>query len=656
MSRELVVPMTVHTMERLPPVASRKPVCGEVASLDAATKAMRRAHAVGLVTMPFALSTRPSLQLGLLAEIARSHGFPVATMHLNLDLVKRIGVERYHHLACTRNPMFGDWLFSVAAFADDAPDPAGTMPEDLDPLSRETLDIIAMSADELRNLRDTVVPAYLDELVATIDWTRYRVVGFTSTFQQNAASFALARRIKALHPDIVTLFGGANFDGPMGPAWMQAIPWIDLAVSGEADRAFADVLMALASGGDTLAVPGVLGRRDGRVVAGPPGVPLDDLDALPVPDYGEYFERAQRLQLLEPAAVRKVDVPFESSRGCWWGEKATCRFCGLNGSTMAYRSKSPARVLSELESLARRHNSLAFNAADNILNPDHLRSVMASLAAANIDYWIFYEAKASLGRDDLRLLHRAGVRALQPGIESLSTHILRLMLKGTKAATNVNLLRWARYYGIETYWNVLLGFPGETQDDYDGQARLARQIVHLEPPGGFVRIGLERFSPYFENPEQFPVRGGRAVPEPGYTHTYPRHVDLEYAAYHFAGELEGSLPDDAYQPLVRTLASWHDRWKTGDRPSLTFWWSPGLLHVEDRRSALAPASHRFADPHAAVYAACSDGPVSLPELYKQLDLREEVMAPVLAELCRLGLMMRDGGVYLSLALPGSPGR
>ena len=656
MSRASVTSATVHRMARLPPMASRKPVCGDVASLDAATVAMRRAWAVALVTMPFALSTRPSLQLGLLGEIARSHGFPVTTMHLNLDLANCIGVERYHHLACTRNPMFGDWLFSVAAFADDAPDPTGTMPDDLDPLSRETLGIIAMSADELRNLRNTVIPAYLNELMATIDWSRYRVVAFTSTFQQNVASFALARRVKTLHPDIVILFGGANFDGPMGPAWMQAIPWIDLAVSGEADRAFADVLMELASGGDALAVPGALGRRDGQVVAGPPGVPLDDLDALPIPDYSEYFVRAQGLRLLKPATVREVDMPFESSRGCWWGERATCRFCGLNGGTMAYRSKSPARVLSELETMARRYNSLAFNATDNIFNPDHLRSVMEPLAAANIDYWIFYEAKASLGRDDLRLLHQAGVRALQPGIESLSTHVLRLMLKGTKAATNVNLLRWARYYGIEAYWNVLLGFPGETQEDYEGQAQLARQIVHLEPPGGFVRIGLERFSPYFENPKQFPVRGGRAVPEPGYTHTYPQHVDLEHAAYHFAGELEGSLPDDAYQPLVRTLALWHDRWTAGDRPSLTFWWSPGLLHIEDHRSALAPTSYRFADPHAAVYAACSDGPISLPALHKRLTLGEDVMAPALAELCGLRLMMRDGGVYLSLALPGSPGR
>jgi ribosomal peptide maturation radical SAM protein 1 len=526
----------------------------------------------------------------------------------------------------------------------------------LGPVIDETLQLIAMSADELRQVRDEVIPAYLHGLMTTIDWSRFAVVGFTSTFQQNVASFALARRIKAEYPQVTILFGGANFDGPMGPAWMRSAPFIDLAVSGEADRAFGALLTILAEGGDPLATPGVLARRGSEVLAGPPGTPLNNLDELPVPDFHEYFERAARLGLVGPDDVRKVDVPFESSRGCWWGEKATCRFCGLNGSTMAYRAKSPERVLSELQLLATRHRSLSFNAADNILSRDYLRSVMVPLASSNVDYWLFYEVKANLSREDLKLLGQAGVRALQPGIESLSSHVLRLMRKGAKASTNVNLLRWTRYYGIETHWNILFGFPGETLEDYEEQQRLARQMVHLQPPGGFLRIGLERFSPYFENPDQFPVRGGPAVPEPGYRHTYPTNVDLGSAAYHFAGELEGSLTDAAYQPLISTLQAWHNRWATGQRPSLTFWWAPGVLHIEDCRSALASESYRFEGPHAAVYHAASDAPATPDELAKRLALTKHEVGEAIDDFRRLGLMMLDGAAVLSLALPGSPGR
>src|SRR5205085_9603541 len=137
-----------------------------------------------------------------------------------------------------------------------------------------------------------------------IDWSRFRAVGFTSTFQQNVASFALARRIKESHPDVAILFGGANFDGPMGAAWMEAVPWIDFAVNGEADYAFPALLRALCHGGDPLAVPGVIGRRGGIVTAGQPGVPLETLDDLPIPDYREYFERAEDLGLLAKAPIR----------------------------------------------------------------------------------------------------------------------------------------------------------------------------------------------------------------------------------------------------------------------------------------------------------------------------------------------------------------
>jgi radical SAM superfamily enzyme YgiQ (UPF0313 family) len=196
-----------------------------------------------------------------------------------------------------------------------------------------------MSADEIREVRASVIPAYLDELLATVEWGRYRVVGFTSTFQQNVASFALARRIKKAYPEVVILFGGANADGPMAAAWLEAVPWIDLAVSGEADHAFPALLCTLCAGGDPLAIPGVVGRRDGAVACGPSGMPLDDLDEPPILTTASTSSAPSGG--LPPALACARWTSFRELTRCWWGEKATCRFCGLNGSTMAYRAKSP---------------------------------------------------------------------------------------------------------------------------------------------------------------------------------------------------------------------------------------------------------------------------------------------------------------------------
>lgn len=91
---------------------------------------------------------------------------------------------------------------------------------------------------------------------------------------------------------------------------------------------------------------------------------------------------------------------------------------------------------------------------------------------------------------------------------------------------------------------------------------------------------------------------------------------------------------------------------------MTFWWSPGLLHIEDRRSALSSATYSFEDPLAALYVACSDQPRSPSELRGRLalDASEGAIEAALDEFCGHGLMMRDGRLFLALALPGTPGR
>ena len=159
------------------------------------------------------------------------------------------------------------------------------------------------------------------------------VVGFSCTFQQTVASFALARRLKARFPELVTVFGGASFDGEMGVELARSVDCVDFAVSGEADASFPALLRALATGGDPAAVPGVISRATVTAPEPPPG----SLDDLPVPDYGEYFERAERLKLLQRGARHQAWIPFESARGCWWGAKHHCTFCGLNGTAMRFQ-------------------------------------------------------------------------------------------------------------------------------------------------------------------------------------------------------------------------------------------------------------------------------------------------------------------------------
>ncbi|MET0235058.1 MAG: RiPP maturation radical SAM C-methyltransferase [Kibdelosporangium sp.] len=602
-----------------------------------------------LVSMPCQQVDRPSIQLGLLKAIGEAHGFPVRTLHASLDFAVRIGIGYYQLLAGHRGRQIGDWLFSVEAFGDAAPDPDGDLLAELGAELSYLDDSPELARKRLLATREHDVPAFLDALVGEFAGTR--LVGFSSTFQQNAASFALARRLKQRYPDILTVFGGANFDGAMGTELVRSVECVDFAVIGEGDTAFPRLLGALAAGEDPARIPGVARREGDRVVSTPPAAPRTRLDDLPTPDYSEYFERAKRLGV----PTGHVALPFESARGCWWGAKHHCTFCGLNATTMQFRAKSPDRVLVELDQLSRRHRTFRFDAVDNIIDPRHLRELLPAIIGGGREYQIFYEVKANLSRAQLKTLAAAGVTRLQPGLESLSSAVLSLMDKGVRAAQNVNLLRWARYYGIAIGWNILWGFPGETAQDYAAQAAAVPHLVHLQPPAGANRIWLERFSPLFTQPARFPMR--RREPEASYRWVYPATTDIERIAYFFDYELVDALDPAAYAALDDAVGQWSATWQAGAPPILVYRSAPGFLQIYDGRPD-RQGTYTFHDTLAAIYLACVDRPRTAGGVHRDLGLEVPVAAVegAFRRFAERGLMFLDDDLAVALALPATPGR
>jgi ribosomal peptide maturation radical SAM protein 1 len=611
---------------------------------------------VVLVAMPFMTTRCPSIQLGLLKALAAASGFPTRTLHANLDFAVRVGVDDYELLCQHRGPMVGEWLFSVEAFPDTAPDPDARMLDDLadglSHLGRPHREL----RDKLLRIRGIDVPAYLDALVDSQPWEHAAVVGFSSTFQQNTASFALARRLKQRYPGIVTVFGGANFDGEMGPELVRAVDCIDAAVIGEGDEAFPRLLTALADGTGLDAAPGLAHRLNGQVTvtrSTPPAVRLDDL---PLPDYEEYFQRAEDLGVLPRVGHRNVPLPIETARGCWWGEKHHCTFCGLNGTAMSFRSKSPELVLDEFASQAKRYRSFRFDAVDNIMDTAYLTKLLPVLAGNETGYEIFYEVKANLSRAQLKLMAQAGVTHIQPGIESLSSNVLRLMRKGVRAIQNVNLLRWAQYYDIRVDWNLLWGFPGETERDYTEQAAVIPHLFHLPPPSSANRIWLERFSPLFTEHDTFQL--ARRAPERSYRYVYPGTVDLERIAYFFDYDLDGALPDSAFAGMRRATADWSSAWQADRPPVLKYWSAPHFIQVYDGRQPGQGGTYTFEGTLADLYLACSDRPTTVAAVRRKLGLHLSTAAihELFGAFQERGLMFLDGQFALALALPAVKAR
>jgi ribosomal peptide maturation radical SAM protein 1 len=611
---------------------------------------------VALVNMPFALEYMPSVQCGLLkAELARA-GHTVDVHYFNLEAAAELGPQLCRQLLSlgTEESQIGEWLFSVAAFGyrpDEAAYRAACQSLDDDCQS------LGLSFAELCRLRNETLPALVERWATAIDWSVYTVVGFSSTFQQQVAALALARRIKERYPRVSIIFGGTNVDGEMGPEYVRAIPWIDYAVVGEGDEVLPALVARLAQGLSGAGLPGVVGRCAGAVVDCSPAPAVRVLDALPEPDYDDYFVAMRRLGPERVLGAASPFLPFESSRGCWWGQRHHCTFCGFFGSTIAYRSKSPERVLAGLQHLADRYQVLDFNATDAILDMRYIDGLCRPLSEDRRDYRLFYEVKANLTRSQLKAMRSAGFRMIQPGIESLSTHVLGLMRKGTTKLLNIRLLKWAHYYGLEVGWNVLMGFPGETPADYALQERLIPLLWHLPPPHGVGPVRLDRFSPYFEDPS-FPVQN--IEPVPGYHFIYPPvGIDLRKIAYFFRCDMQGVVPVSEREPLIAAARDWQERWERSPQPSLLYQRGPSWLQILDWRDPAKPRTLALHAEEADAYEFCGDTDHSAAGVAEHLRSSYGVEAEgaevtaMLRRMCELEVMVEENGRFLSLALPAN---
>ncbi|WP_433653435.1 RiPP maturation radical SAM C-methyltransferase [Micromonospora zamorensis] len=633
------------------PLLPSRPAAPHVEPAVPPTRRLR----VALVNMPWARVNAPSIQCGLLQSIARRAGHDCDTHYLNIEFAAFLGGPGYDKFAMMdslRLHFLGEWLFSYAAFGEVRPtsEYLATYPE----VVADWSEWMGGDLEHLVTTQRETLPKWINDCATRSEWGTYDVIGFTSTFLQTTAALALGRAIKAAHPQTALVYGGANFDSDMGLEYAQKLPWLDYVVAGEGDVTFPALLNAIADGRD-VRLPGVHRYGEPPEPASPTQLGPAELDELPVPAYRDYFDALDRFGRNEVLVPKDpIRLPVEFSRGCWWGAKHHCTFCGLNALNMAFRSKSGRRAVDELATLLREYQVVHVDAVDNILDMQYLTSFCAELAERHWDVNMFFEVKANLTREQIRTMKLAGIMRVQPGIESLSSNVLRLMRKGSGLLINVRLLKWARYYGIRVAWNLLAGFPGETDEDYAEQLRLIPLLYHLEPPTGCQRIWLERFSPYFTD-ESFPMANKR--PQESYRHIFPTYLDHAKIAYFYQYEPSGTCSDSTIEAMNAAVDIWQER--DEQTASLVMQRLPGRVTIIDRRTA-EPRRLVLTGWRAGAYDACGDTARTPGKVRERLaadgfEVDTDRVARFLDGCCRTGIMISDEGKYLGLALPENPG-
>lgn len=558
-----------------------------------------------LVAMPWAKVEHPSIQLGILHALLEQAGIECTPIFAYLRFMEHcarassraLSVDDYNEIAVEY--FIGDWIFAVPPFRKEPANVSGYV----DYLRRTGAPETAIvKAPQFRRH----VATFLKKLTTEIVAARPRVVGFTTTFGQTVPSLVLAKMLRARDPSIRIVFGGANCQGEMGAALLRLFPWIDVVVRGEAELVIKSLMSELIAGMPITPRPGLCYREGAKVhIVEFDSEALPDMDQVPIPNYDGYFAELKRLEIaaeLHP----NISIPIETARGCWWGQKNHCTFCGLNGRSMAFRSQGAKRAVETIHYLAGRHQHLSFHAVDNIIDMRYFDQFLPLLRASEFDIELFYETKANLRVGHLKLMRAAGVTEIQPGIESLSTSILKRMRKGVSALQNIRLLRHCAALGIRVQWNIIYGFPGEEPIEYERMARLIPSLSHLEPPH-LSRLSLQRFSPYFENPSAFGLVKGPPLEHYGWIYPIP-NGELDHIAYSFDySYTDGRKPETYVAPLREEVGRWAASYSRDHAPALRSARGPGFLIIKDRRAGLERADYRLGGREARIYELCEDG-------------------------------------------------
>lgn len=499
-----------------------------------------------LVVPPVAFIDRPSLAMHILKGCAEQEkDMTVSIFYANHSFGFWIGEDINNELSFL-SPRFlvSERLFAAAAYGvpllgENAEQVYRKMcEEDFTEEHKFGLSFAALK-DIARDIKD-----WIDDIAHALVKSSPRVVGCTTNFEQTAASIAILNRVKALSPETKTILGGANCFHEMAEGIQLINSSVDYIFQGESEKAFPLSLKQLKHGKPP----------EGKII---PGNPCTDMDAIPTPNYSEFFEQLRHYVQPLPDYL---SLPYESSRGCWWGQKQQCTFCGLSGDFFTYRRKSPGRVLEELKALMATYGVKTFMAYDSIMPHSYFKQLLPRLKEECGGIELFYEQKSNITLSRMRQLKDAGVDIIQPGIEALSTSLLKRMNKGVMAYQNIAMLRYARSCDVAPNWNLLYGFPGDTLEDYEETLNILPLLRHLTPPALLCILKIDRFSKYFLSPSSFGIRDMR--PNPAYEEVLPKHADAGKIAYRFVGEFDCAAIDnpDIVEKLQQEVSVWRSAW------------------------------------------------------------------------------------------------
>jgi ribosomal peptide maturation radical SAM protein 1 len=609
---------------------------------------------IALVSTPWSLFSRPSIQLGTLKAYLGTQ-FPdleVEAHHFYLKVAETIGYRLYQVIS--ERTWLAETVYAALLF-----------PERLEYIEkvfcRETSGNPIVRKAGLETLAFQVKKVS-DTFINSTDWGAFGLAGFSICLCQLTSALYFIKRIKQKFPDLIIVIGGSMFAGESTRNLFQVFPEVDFVVNGEGELPLSQLVRHLRDSQSHEEIPHIPGIVSQKAANNKTSVSFNQMEALsnlPSPDYDDYFDL---LKTFSPQKAFFPTLSAEISRGCWWrrlqgaAKYSGCAFCNLNLQWDGYRSKSPLQVISEIDNLTTKHKTLSVAFMDNLLPMRESVEIFDRLGKLNKDFRLFAEIRATTPRHMLEAMQVAGVHEVQIGIEALSTRLLKKLNKGTTAIQNLEIMKHCEELGIVNVSNLILHFPGSDLPDVEETLQNLEFALPFRPLR-FVHFWLGFGSPVWQDPHAFGIKA--VFNHPNYAAIFPPHVfnSMRFMIQAYRGDL--GLQRKIWQPVKKKVRAWRKAYAELNRgpshtPILSFRDGRDFLIIRQKRVGSEPSTHRLVGTSRAIYLFCQRHRSLKRVLAHFPGIAEDRIVPFLRMMVDKKLMFDENGRYLSLAIPVRP--
>ncbi len=292
----------------------------------------------------------------------------------------------------------------------------------------------------------------IEEAVDRIIDTHSRVIGFSVHMSNRLFAIEVARLIKQKAKDKLIIFGGYGCSNEqMRSEIPEAI--CDIFVVGEGEDTILEILSRIRDDLDLKDIKGAIAENANILEH---REPIKDLSTIAFPTYNEYFLDSY----IDPT------LPLLLSRGCI----GRCTFCNDHVLARPFRVRDAEDVFKEILYHFRNKGVASYSFKDLLCNGDsgNLERLCDLIIAEGLE--LTWDSQAIPKKDMtlqlLKKMKRAGCHTLIYGIESFSNRVLRKMGKYFSAEDAIEVLKSTKMAGIRTLINIIVGFPGETDEDF----------------------------------------------------------------------------------------------------------------------------------------------------------------------------------------------